>query len=99
MVEVHRRRDRRLGGDGRGRGRDRAQSAVVELHCVLADLQDDGPAGPFGPGDDGLGVLEGDDVERHHSRARAVCGGDEVGGSGKRHQMSFRRHLSSGYAP
>ena len=63
---------------------------MVEFHCVLADLEDDWPPGPFGAGDDGFGVLEGDHVERHQSGACAVGGGDEVGGTGERHQMSLR---------
>ena len=62
------------------------EPAAVELHRVLADLQNDRPAGLFRAGDDGLGVLEGDDVEGRQSFARAVRGGDEVGGSGERHR-------------
>jgi hypothetical protein len=79
-----------LRGDRGSRGCDGAQSAVVELHGVLADLQDDRTAGPFCTCDDRLGVLEGDDVEGHHSRPRAVCGGNEIGGSGKRHLFPSR---------
>ena len=69
-----------------GRGGDGTQAAAVELHRVFADLQNDRPAGLFCAGDDGLGVLKGDDVECRQSFARAVRGGDEVGGSGERHR-------------
>ena len=70
-----------------------ARPAVVELHRVLAYLQDHGPVRPFGTRDDRLGVLEGDDVEGHDSRAGAIRGGNQVGGSGERHQMSLLQAL------
>ncbi len=63
-----------------------AKPAVVELHRVLADLQDHRPAGLFGARDDRLGVFEGDDVKGHQSRAGAMGGGDQIGGSGERHR-------------
>jgi hypothetical protein len=39
----------------------------VEAQCVLADLQDDGLAGPLGTSNDAFGVLECDHVERTQS--------------------------------
>ena len=89
MVEVHGDGNGGLVGDrGGGRG-DRAAAAVVELHRVLADLQDHRPAGLFGAGDDGLGVLEGDDVERHDTGASTMRGSHEIGSSGDRHLRSY----------
>ncbi len=85
MVEVHRDVDGGPLGDRGGGCGNRQQAPVVELHRVLADLQDHRPTNLFGPGDDGFGVLEGDHVERHQAGARTMRGGHEIGGSGDRH--------------
>jgi hypothetical protein len=63
MVEMHRYGDCGFSGHRGGRGGDGSQLAVVELHRVFADLQNDRPGGLLGAGDDRLGVLESDDVE------------------------------------
>src|SRR5689334_17604033 len=89
VVEVDRNGDGGRGGDSCGRGGDGRQPPVMKLHGVVADLQDHRAVGLFGTRDDRLGVLQCDDVERRKSRAGAVCGGDEVGGAGERHQLSF----------
>jgi hypothetical protein len=51
-------------GDRPGGRRDRREPAVAESDGVLADLQDRRQAGLFGAGHDGLGVLDGDGVDR-----------------------------------
>src|SRR5690606_22716262 len=82
VVEVH--DDRHLGGarDGQRRRGDGLEPAVP-AGGVLADLQHDAGADLGGRGDERLGVLDLDDVERPDAaplgagRAEQVVGGDE----------------------
>jgi hypothetical protein len=90
VIQVHR--------DGhRGRARDRQADAGDGLEgavvggTVLADLEHHRSRGGLGPGDDRLGVLDADDVERAH----AVPGGpgrpDDLTHGGQRHQRTSSR--------
>jgi hypothetical protein len=57
------------GRHGQAGARDGVQRAVVD-GAVLADLEHDRGVSGLGPGDDGLGVLDADDVERADPAAR-----------------------------
>jgi hypothetical protein len=63
VIQVHRDGHGGRGRNGQAGARDRVQGAVVG-GAVLADLQHHRGAGRLGPGHDGLGVLDADDVER-----------------------------------
>jgi hypothetical protein len=85
VVQVQRHRDGRgLGHRARGQ-RDRQHVPAVEIHRVLADLQDDRQPGPFGARDDALGVLERDDVERRDGPPLGAGPGEQRGGGTQGH--------------
>jgi hypothetical protein len=69
VVEVEDDRDARGRADGYHRRRDRL-GPPVEANGVLRELKNDRKAGPLRPADDGLGVLERDDVEGGDRGAR-----------------------------
>jgi hypothetical protein len=87
VVQVDRDRHRgraRHGQAGPGDGLQRA----VPGGAVLADLQDHRGAGRFGAGDDRLGVLDADDVERADAPARGPGRTDDLAHGGQRHQRT-----------
>jgi hypothetical protein len=58
---------------------------AVEGDSVLADLQDHREVRPLGGGGDGLGVLQGDDVESGDAAAVSGGFGDDHRGGDDRH--------------
>jgi hypothetical protein len=87
VVQVHRDGHRGRGRDGQAGARDGVQGAVPG-GAVLADLQHHRDAGRFGPGHDGLGVLDADDVERADPAARIPGRADDLAHDGQRHQRT-----------
>ena len=77
-----------FGGRGGGAGQWQ-ESSVAELDGVLADLEDDGRTHLLRTGDDGLDMLQGDDVERGDGRAGVGGPGDELTGGDDRHGHSI----------
>jgi hypothetical protein len=64
---------------------------MVVSDRVLTDLQDGGLAGAFCAGGDGLGVFEGDDVERGYAVPVAPSGIDDAGRGDERHGVRLFR--------
>jgi len=87
VVQVHRDRHRGRARHGQAGPGDRLQRAVPG-GAVLADLQHHRGAGRLGPGDDRLGVLDADDVERAHAAARGPGRADDLAHGGQRHQRT-----------
>jgi hypothetical protein len=85
VVQVNGRRDVGIAGHGQAGAGDRAQRTVIG-DAVLADLQDHRGGSGFGPGHDGLGVLDADHVERADAPARGPGPADDLAHGGKRHQ-------------
>jgi hypothetical protein len=81
VVQVHRDGHRGRGRDGQAGARDGVQRAVPG-GAVLADLEHDRGAHRLGPGHDGLGVLDADDVERTDPAARGPRGADDLAHGG-----------------
>jgi hypothetical protein len=69
VVQMYRDRHGGRGRHGQAGVRDGVQRTVVD-GAVLADLEHDRGVSGLGPGDDGLGVLDADDVERADPAAR-----------------------------
>ncbi len=84
VVEVHRDVDAGSLGEPEGGG-GRGRETAVEGDGVLRQLQDHARLGGLGPGDDGLGDLEGDEVEGPDRAMR----GEERGHVGQRHGGVF----------
>jgi len=88
QVQCHRHRGRaRDGGAGPGQ---RAERAVVG-DTVLADLKDHRRPGGLGTGDDRLGLLDADDVERADAAARRRGRADDLRHPRRRHQPASPR--------
>ncbi len=87
VIQVHRDRHGGRGRDGQAGARDGVQGAVPG-GAVLADLQDHRGASRLGPGHDGLGVLDADDVERADPAARVPGRVDDLAHGGQRHQRT-----------
>jgi len=87
VVQVHRDRHRGRPRDGQARPGDGLQGAVVP-GAVLADLQHHRGPGRLGPGDDRLGVLDADDVERAQAAPRGPGRADDLAHGGQRHQRT-----------
>jgi hypothetical protein len=85
VVQVHRDGHGGRGRDGQAGARNGVQGAVVG-GAVLADLEHDRGARRLGPGDDGLGVLDADDVERADPAARVPGRPGDLAHGGQRHQ-------------
>lgn len=85
VVQVHRDGHGGRGRDGQAGARDGIQGAVVG-GAVLADLEHDRGAGGLGPGDDALGVLDADDIERADPAARVPGRPGDLTHGGQRHQ-------------
>ena len=85
MVQVHRDRHGRALRQGERGPRDRCQRPVVG-HAVLADREHHRRPGRLRTGDDRLGVLDPDDVERTDPPARGKRGADDLGHADGRHQ-------------
>src|SRR5690606_480447 len=78
-------------------GRDQGRhAALVVADGILADLQDAGSPGVLEAGDDALGVLERDDVEREHGAAVARRRSDEVPRRGQGHRAPAGTRARSG---
>jgi hypothetical protein len=84
---VHRDGHRGRARDGQAGARDGVQGAVPG-GAVLADLEHDRGAYRLGPGHDGLGVLDADDVEGADPAARGPRGADDLAHGGQRHQRT-----------
>jgi hypothetical protein len=87
VVQVHRDRHRGRPRDGQAGPGDGLKGAVPG-GAVLADLQHHGGPGRLGPGDDRLGVLDADDVERAHAAARGPGRADDLTHGRQRHQRT-----------
>jgi hypothetical protein len=87
VVQVHRDGHGGRGRDGQAGARDGIQGTVVG-GAVLADLEHDRRVGRLGPGDDGLGVLDADDVERADPAARVPGRPGDLAHGGQRHQLT-----------
>ena len=94
VIQVHRDGHGGRSRDGQAGARDGVQGAVVG-GAVLADLQDHGGAGRLGSGDDGLGVLDADDVERADPAARGPGRADDLAHGGQWHQRASSTVTSS----
>ena len=97
MVQVHCHRHRRRAGDRQHGLPDRRERAVVG-DAILTDLQDDRRSRRLRASDDGLRVLDPDDVERQHATARCACRTDDLDKGNEGHQdcpRSVTRTLSS----
>jgi hypothetical protein len=87
VVQVHRDGHRGRARDGQAGPCDGVQRAVPG-GAVLADLEHDRGAHRLGPGHDGLGVLDADDVERADPAARVPRGADDLAHGSQRHQRT-----------
>jgi hypothetical protein len=95
VVQVHRDGHRGRGRDGQAGARDGVQRAVPG-DAVLADLEHHRGAHRLGPGHDGLGVLDTDDVEGADPAARVARGADDLAHGGQRHQRTPSAGISAG---
>jgi hypothetical protein len=87
VVQVYRDRHRGRPRDGQAGPGDGLKGAVPG-GAVLADLQHHRGPGRLGAGDDRLGVLDTDDVERAHAAARGPGRTDDLAHDGQRHQRT-----------
>jgi hypothetical protein len=94
VIQVHRDRHRGRGRHGQAGAGDRLERAVPG-RAVLADLQHHRGPDRLGPGHDGLGVLDADDVERAHAAARGPGRPDDLVHGGQRHQSASTVTASS----
>ena len=85
VVEMHRDRHGRVGGERDARGHERGERAAMP-HRVLRDLQQRRRARRLGTGADALGVLEPDHVEGADRPTVAHRGGHEVCGARESHR-------------
>ena len=92
VVQMHREGRTRLRGDACAGGDDRGDPAAVEVHRVLADLDQRGDPGALGALGDAFGVLDGDRVERQDRGALRDRRRDEC----RRWRPGSRWHLLSG---
>jgi hypothetical protein len=97
VVQVHRDRHGSRGRDGQAGARDGVQGAVPG-GAVLADLQHDRGADRLRAGDDGLGVLDADDVEGADPAARVPGRPGDLAHGGQWHQRTSST-ITAGSAP
>jgi hypothetical protein len=88
VVKVHRDGHGGRGRHGQAGARDGVQGTVVG-DAVLADLEHDRGVSGLGPGDDRLGVLDADDVERADPAVRGPGRPGDLAHGGQRHKPTF----------